>query len=108
MKIKRRLPDLWVPYNLIGLYVELTDTGGVEHDGHIILTAEPIKGNMSFGFPVGQTPDTDTVVAGDKWLAPFDEDGDQSYAGWDFGSLDNDCTMDVNAATGKSWIALFS
>ena len=87
-----------------GVYTTVSEA----HDGHIILTAEPITANMSFGFPVGQTPDTDTVVAGDKWLAPFDEDGDQSYAGWDFGSLDNDCTMDVNAATGKSWIALFS
>lgn len=78
------------------------------HDGHINLTAEPILVNMSFGFSVGAGPDDDTEVIGDKWLAPFDEDGDQSYRGWDFGSLDNDCTMDVSAATGKPWIALFS
>ena len=78
------------------------------HDGHINLTAEPISANMSFGFSVGTGPDNDTEVTGDKWLAPFDEDGDQSYGGWDFGSLDNDCTMDVSAATGESWIALFS
>jgi hypothetical protein len=78
------------------------------HDGHINLTAEPISANMSFGFSVGTGPDNDTEVTGDKWLAPFDEDGDQSYWGWDFGSLDNDCTMDVSAATGESWIALFS
>ena len=78
------------------------------HDGHINLTAEPISANMSFGFLVGTSPDNDTEVTGDKWLAPFDEDGDQSYGGWDFGSLDNDCTMDVSAATGESWIALFS
>lgn len=78
------------------------------HDGHINLTAEPISANMSFGFSVGTGPDNDTEVTGDKWLAPFDEDGDQSYGGWDFGSLDNDCTMDVSAATGKPWIALFS
>lgn len=78
------------------------------HDGHINLTAEPILVNMSFGFSVGAGPDDDTEVIGDKWLAPFDEDGDQSYWGWDFGSLDNDCTMDVSAATGKPWIALFS
>jgi hypothetical protein len=78
------------------------------HDGHINLTAEPISANMSFGFSVGTGSDIDTEVIGDKWLAPFDEDGDQSYRGWDFGSLDNDCTMDVSAATGKSWIALFS
>ena len=78
------------------------------HDGHIDLTAEPISANMSFGFSVGTGPDNDTEVTGDKWLAPFDGDGDQSYGGWDFGSLDNDCTMDVSAATGKSWIALFS
>lgn len=78
------------------------------HDGHIDLTADPISANMSFGFLVGTGPDSDTDVAGDKWLAPFDEDGDQSYKSWDFGSLNNDCTMDVSAATGKSWIALFS
>jgi hypothetical protein len=78
------------------------------HDGHINLTAEPISANMSFGFSVGTGPDNDTEVTGDKWLAPFDEVGDQSYGGWDFGSLDNDCTMDVSAATGESWIALFS
>nr|DAH93597.1 MAG TPA: hypothetical protein [Bacteriophage sp.] len=78
------------------------------HDGHINLTAEPISANMSFGFSVGTGPDNDTEVTGDKWLAPFDMDGDQSYWGWDFGSLDNDCTMDVSAATGESWIALFS
>lgn len=28
MKIKEDCQNLWVPYNLIGLYVELTDTGG--------------------------------------------------------------------------------
>lgn len=78
------------------------------HDGHIDLTEEPHSYNMDFGFSVGTGPDIDTVVAGDKWLAPFDEDGDGSYAGWDFGSLDNDCTMVVRAATGESWIALFS
>lgn len=78
------------------------------HDGHIDLTAEPISANMSFGFLVGTGSDSDPDVVGDKWLAPFDEDGDQSYSGWDFGSLDNDCTMDVSAATGKPWIALFS
>ena len=78
------------------------------HDGHINLTVEPNSSNMSFGFSVGTGPDNDTEVTGDKWLAPFDEDGDQSYGGWDFGSLDNDCTMDVSAATGESWIALFS
>ena len=75
------------------------------HDGHIDLTEEPHSYNMDFGFSVDTGPDNDTVVAGDKWLAPFDEDGDQC---WDFGSLDNDCTMDVSAATGESWIALFS
>lgn len=78
------------------------------HDGHINLTAEPISANMSFGFSVGTGPDNDTEVTGDKWLAPFDEDGDQSYGGWDFGSLNNDCTMVVRAATGESWIALIS
>lgn len=78
------------------------------HDGHINLTEEPHSYNMDFGFSVGSSPDSDTVVAGDKWLAPFDEDGDQSYGGWDFGSLDNDCTMAVRAATGESWIALIS
>lgn len=78
------------------------------HDGHIDLTEEPHSYNMDFGFSVGTGPDNDTEVTGDKWLAPFDEDGDQSYGGWDFGSLDNDCTMDVSAATGESWIALFS
>lgn len=78
------------------------------HDGHIDLTEEPHSYNMDFGFSVGTGPDNDTEVTGDKWLAPFDEDNDQSYGGWDFGSLDNDCTMDVCAATGESWIALFS
>lgn len=78
------------------------------HDGHMNLTAEPILANISFGFSVGTGPDNDTEVIGDKWLAPFDEDNDQSYGGWDFGSLDNDCTMAVRAATGESWIALFS
>lgn len=78
------------------------------HDGHIDLTEEPHSYNMDFGFSVGTGPDNDTEVTGDKWLAPFDEDGDQSYGGWDFGSLNNDCTMDVSAATGESWIALFS
>ena len=78
------------------------------HDGHIDLTEEPHSYNMSFGFSVGTSPDNDTEVTGDKWLAPFDGDGDQSYGGWDFGSLNNDCTMDVSAATGKPWIALFS
>lgn len=28
MKIKEDCQNLWVPYNLIGLYVELTDMGG--------------------------------------------------------------------------------
>lgn len=78
------------------------------HDGHIDLTEEPHSYNMDFGFSVGTGPDNDTEVTGDKWLAPFDEDNDQSYGGWDFGSLDNDCTMAVRAATGESWIALFS
>lgn len=78
------------------------------HDGHANLTVEPNLYNIDFGFSVGTSPDNDTVVAGDKWLAPFDEDADQSYAGWDFGSLDNDCTMVVRAATGESWIAQFS
>ena len=87
-----------------GVYTIISEA----HDGHINLTAGPISPNMSFGFSVGSSPDSDTVVAGDKWLAPFDEDGDQSYGGWDFGSLDNDCTMDVSAATGESWIALIS
>lgn len=87
-----------------GVYTIISEA----HDGHINLIVEPNSANMSFGFSVGTSPDSDTVVAGDKWLAPFDEDGDQSYGGWDFGSLDNDCTMDVSAATGESWIALFS
>lgn len=87
-----------------GVYTIISEA----HDGHINLTAEPISANMSFGFLVGTSPDSDTVVAGDKWLAPFDEDGDQSYGGWDFGSLNNDCTMDVSAATGESWIAVIS
>lgn len=78
------------------------------HDGHIDLTEEPHSYNMDFGFSVGTGPDNDTEVTGDKWLAPFDEDNDQSYGGWDFGSLNNDCTMAVRAATGESWIALFS
>lgn len=78
------------------------------HDGHIDLTAEPHSYNVSFGFSVGIGPNNDTEVIGDMWLAPFDEDGDQLYGGFDFGSLDNDCTMDVSAATGKPWIALFS
>lgn len=81
---------------------------GKAHDGHINLTAGSISANMSFGFSVGTGPDDDTEVIGDKWLAPFDEDGDYSYYGWEFGSLDNDCTIDVSAATGKPWIALFS
>lgn len=87
-----------------GVYTTISEA----HDGHINLTAEPILANMSFGFSVGTSPDSDTVVAGDKWLAPFDKDGDQSYGGWDFGSLNNDCTMDVSAATGESWIAVIS
>lgn len=78
------------------------------HDGHIDLIEESHSYNMNFGFSVGTGPDNDTEVTGDKWLAPFDEDNDQSYVGWDFGSLNNDCTMDVRAATGESWIALFS
>lgn len=96
--------DKWEIFLTKSVYTTVSEA----HDGHINLTVEPNSANMSFGFSVGTSPDIDTVVAGDKWLAPFDEDGDQSYAGWDFGSLDNDCTMDVSAATGKPWIALFS
>ena len=96
--------DRWEIFLTEGVYFTVLEA----HDGHINLTAEPISANMSFGFSVGSLPDVDTVVDGDKWLAPFDKDGDQSYEGWDFGSLDNDCTMDVSATTGESWIALFS
>lgn len=100
--------------NFDGWEIFLINNNGVynvvakAHDGHIDLIEEPHSYNMDFGFSVGTGPDNDTEVTGDKWLAPFDEDNDQSYGGWDFGSLDNDCTMAVRAATGESWIALFS
>ena len=100
--------------NFDGWEIFLINNNGVynvvakAHDGHIDLIEEPHSYNMDFGFSVGTGPDNDTEVTGDKWLAPFDEDNDQSYGGWDFGSLDNDCTMDVSATTGESWIALFS
>ena len=85
-----------------GTYADVADA----YDGKVHLVIGNTEPNCTFGFSAGQLPISDSNVEGDMWYAPFDEDGDQTYGGWDYGTLNDDCRMDVGPTSGHQWIVL--
>ena len=81
---------------------DFNEIKGDSYDGNATLYVGNNSYYNDFGFVEGDYPYDELGTPGDIWDAWFG--GDQNT--WNFGELNNDCTMVVGQSSGHPWIAL--
>lgn len=79
-----------------------SEISGDSYDGNVTLYVGNNSYYKDFGFVEGDQPYSESDTPGDIWDACFG--GNQNT--WNFGELNNDCTMVVGPSPGHPWIAL--
>ena len=92
----------FVCWNLLLDNSPFIEIRGDSYDGNVTLHVGNNSYYKDFGFVEGDMPYSESDTPGDIWDAWFG--GNQNT--WNFGELNNDCTMVVGPSSGHPWIAL--